>query len=100
MFMPSHREGFGMPVLEAGLVGIPVVCADVPAAQEIAGQDVIRFDVDEDPGRVATRILEWAEHSQVDRLRRRVRQRYTWRAIFHRDIEPLLQAQGVTGVKK
>jgi hypothetical protein len=27
----------------------------------------------------------------VHRLRRRVRQNYTWQAIFQRDIEPLLQ---------
>ncbi|RPJ46903.1 MAG: glycosyltransferase, partial [Chloroflexi bacterium] len=24
LFMPSHREGFGMPVLEAGITGVPV----------------------------------------------------------------------------
>lgn len=93
MFMPSHREGFGMPVLEAGLAGIPVVCTDMPAAQEIAGHDVMLFDAAEDPAQVAARILEWTEHSQVHRLRRRVRQRYTWQAIFRRDIEPLLREE-------
>jgi glycosyltransferase involved in cell wall biosynthesis len=90
MFMPSHREGFGMPVLEAGLIGIPVVCTDVPAAKEIGGGDVILFDTREDPTSVAKRILVWAEKSRVHQLRRQVRQTYTWRAIFHRDIEPLL----------
>jgi glycosyltransferase involved in cell wall biosynthesis len=91
MFMPSHREGFGMPVLEAGLVGIPVLCTDVPAAAEIGGEDVILFDAALDPAALADRILAWTEESRVHRLRRRVRQRYTWPAIFRRDIEPLLQ---------
>jgi mannosylglucosylglycerate synthase len=45
MFMPSHREGFAMPVLEAGLAGIPVVATAVPAAQEIAAPDAIVFDL-------------------------------------------------------
>ncbi|MFQ5856420.1 MAG: glycosyltransferase family 4 protein [Anaerolineae bacterium] len=90
MFMPSHREGFGIPVLEAGLVGVPVVCTDVPAAQEIGGEDVTVFDAAEEPARVAEQILAWAEQSPVHRLRRRVRQKYTWRAIFERDIKPLL----------
>jgi glycosyltransferase involved in cell wall biosynthesis len=92
MFMPSHREGFAMPVLEAGLVGIPVISTDVPAAEEIGGDDVMLFDPAQEPAELAKRILAWTEESQVHRLRRRVRQQYTWQAIFHRDIEPLLQA--------
>ena len=94
MFMPSHREGFGMPVLEAGLVGVPVVCTDVPAAQEIGGEDVTVFDAAEEPARVAEQILTWAEQSSVHHLRRRVRRNYTWSAIFHRDIKPLLESEG------
>jgi len=94
MFMPSHREGFGMPVLEAGLVGAPVVCTSVPAAEEIGGADVILFDADDEPAHVAGRILAWVEESPVHRLRRRVRQDYTWQAIFHRDIRPLLGSEG------
>jgi len=94
MFMPSHREGFAMPVLEAGLVGIPVVCTEVPAAVEIGGQDVILFDLEEEPDALAVRILAWTEESAVHRLRRRVRQGYTWQAIFRRDIEPLLGRSG------
>jgi len=96
VFMPSHREGFGMPVLEAGLVGVPVVCTYIPAAEEIGGTDVTLFDAAEDPARMARRILAWAEQSLVHRLRRRVRQNYTWRAIFHRDIKPLLDGEGDT----
>ncbi len=93
MFMPSHREGFAMPVLEAGLAGIPVVCTEVPAAVEIGGEDVIVFDLDEAPERLAGRLLAWAKSSAVHRLRRRVRQRYTWQAIFRRAIEPLLRSR-------
>jgi glycosyltransferase involved in cell wall biosynthesis len=97
VFMPSHREGFGMPVLEAGLVGVPVVCTHVPAAWEIGGRDVVIFDANQDPAHVAKQILEWAEGSPTHRLRRRVRQNYTWQAIFERDIRPLLERQGVKG---
>ena len=79
-----------MPVLEAGLVGVPVVCTSVPAAEEIGGEDVILIDTDADPTHVAGQILSWAEQSPVHRLRRRVRRDYTWQAIFRRDIEPLL----------
>jgi glycosyltransferase involved in cell wall biosynthesis len=90
MFMPSHREGFGMPVLEAGLSGVPVVCTNVPAAEEIGGADVMLFDAGDDPASLAERLLAWAQQSPIHRLRRRVRQNCTWRAIFQRDIKPLL----------
>jgi glycosyltransferase involved in cell wall biosynthesis len=91
MFMPSHREGFAMPVLEAGLVGVPVFSTHVPAAEEIGGDDVVTFDLDQDPHAVAERVLAWAEGNSVHRLRRRVRQHYIWQAIFERDIRPLLR---------
>ncbi|MGD9029395.1 MAG: glycosyltransferase family 4 protein [Anaerolineae bacterium] len=91
LFMPSHREGFGMPVLEAGLLGIPVVCTEVPAAREIGGDDVTLISPNGDPEAVADRILSCVEETPVHRLRRRIRQGYTWGAIFQRDIEPLLR---------
>lgn len=90
MFMPSHREGFGMPVLEAGLLGIPVVSTAVPAAMEIGGEDVVIFDVAADPAGTAGQLLQLAQDRPAVRLRRRVRRHFTWQAIFRRDIEPLL----------
>jgi glycosyltransferase involved in cell wall biosynthesis len=95
MFMPSHREGFGMPVLEAGLAGVPVLCTNVPVAEEIGDLDVTIFNLEKDPAQLAEQILEWAEQNPVYRLRRRVRQKYTWSAIFHRNIKPLINSQGV-----
>jgi glycosyltransferase involved in cell wall biosynthesis len=92
MFMPSHREGFGMPVLEAGLVGAAVLSSHVPAAVEIGGRDVILFDPQESPENAAGLVRDWMRSSSTYRLRRRVRQEYTWRSIFRRDILPILDA--------
>jgi mannosylglucosylglycerate synthase len=91
LFMPSHREGFGMPILEAGLAGIPVFCTDqVPAANEIGEQDVIRFSPQASPSHVAGLILMWAENSAVHRLRQRIRRSLTWQSIFENEIRPLV----------
>lgn len=91
LFMPSHREGFGMPVLEAGLIGLPVVVSNVvPAAVEIGGAEVLRFDLDTPPTSLVQQISERILNEPGMRLARRVRQRYTWDAIFRLDIEPLL----------
>ncbi|MCL4561586.1 MAG: glycosyltransferase family 4 protein [Chloroflexi bacterium] len=91
VFMPSHREGFGMPVVEAGLIGVPVICSDIPAAADVGGNDVTRIDPSQDPAELARILLGWAEGSSTCRLRRRIRQYYTWQAIYSREIEPLLE---------
>ena len=92
LFMPSHSEGFGMPILEAGLVGIPVFCSTtIPAANEIGGEDVIQFSPQADPGEVAGLIITWMKNSPVHRMRRRTRQGFTWQSIFQHEILPLVE---------
>lgn len=94
LFIPSHREGFGMPVLEAGLAGLPVISSEtVPAAQEIGGEGVLFISPEGDPAEIAARLAAWLEANPGYRLRRRVRQNYTWQAIFERDIAPLLRGE-------
>ena len=90
VFMPSHREGFGMPVLEAGLAGLPVICTRFPAAQEIGSQFIVPFSSDQPPEATARLIIDTVDSNPLSHMRRLVRQNYTWRAIFRREIEPLL----------
>lgn len=32
--MPSYREGFGLTVVEAGAMGLPVICTDIPGSTD------------------------------------------------------------------
>lgn len=95
LFLPSHREGFGMPVLEAGLLGISVFAADtIPSALEIGKENVMLFSTGSNADEVADLIFRCMEESLVHRLRRRVRQTLTWKNIFEQQIIPLL-AEGI-----
>jgi glycosyltransferase involved in cell wall biosynthesis len=38
---PSWHEGFGLPVLEAMVAGVPVVASDIPALREVAGEAAV-----------------------------------------------------------
>jgi glycosyltransferase involved in cell wall biosynthesis len=90
VLMPSHREGFGMPVLEAGLADKPIFATPMPVVEELGHQLVRSIKPHDSALRVATRILSWAKHDAAHGLRRQVRQTYPWPAIFRRHIEPLI----------
>jgi len=92
IFMPSHREGFGMPIIEAGLLGIPVMATGIPAVIEIGGKNVILVEKSQDPAKTADQILKWSAEHPEHRLKRRVRQQYTWEEIYQRDISSLLRS--------
>ncbi len=42
--LPSLYEGFGLPVLEAQQVGVPVVCSTAGSLPEVAGDGAVYFD--------------------------------------------------------
>ncbi len=90
LFLPSREEGFGIPILEAGLAGIPVFCADIPPLRELGGPDAHYFSPDDDPIRVAALIATYLEESSAFSLRRRVRRSYSWDQIYATKIAPLL----------
>jgi glycosyltransferase involved in cell wall biosynthesis len=94
LFMPSHREGFGMPILEAGLIGMPIFSTQIPATLEIGQQDVTIFSKDDPAEKVAEMILDWSQNSATQRLKRRIRQNFTWQAIFQHKILPLIREGG------
>jgi glycosyltransferase involved in cell wall biosynthesis len=37
LVLPSIYEGFGLPVVEAMQLGVPVVCSDIPVLREVSG---------------------------------------------------------------
>jgi mannosylglucosylglycerate synthase len=90
LLLTSRSEGFGMPVLEAGLVGLPIFCSDLPSLRAIAGDAATYFDPDGDPRRIAAALLSRLGGDPRSRLRAEIRRRWTWEAIFDRHIEPLL----------
>jgi glycosyltransferase involved in cell wall biosynthesis len=92
LILPSTAEGFGIPVIEAGLLGRPVFCADIPVFREVGSDLVYRFRLDDDPAAVAEQLAAWMERDRAFKLRRQVWHSYTWRAVFRRHLQPLIES--------
>jgi glycosyltransferase involved in cell wall biosynthesis len=90
VFMPSHREGFGMPILEAGFLGKPVFASNIPAVEEIGNNDIHLIDITKNPEQTAKLILDWATSDPIYHLRKKTRREFTWQAIFQKQIAPML----------
>jgi len=91
LFFPSLEEGFGIPILEAGLMRLPVFCADIPALHSTGQGDVTYFDpVHDPPDQIAAGILRTLADSPAYRLAHRVRKNYRWDRLIADQIVPLL----------
>lgn len=70
--LPSDREGFGLPVIEAMACGTPVIASDIPALREVGGPAVMyapRGDVDRWVEALARLRREGAEPAARERRR-------------------------------
>lgn len=92
LVFPSAREGFGIPILEAGLAQLPIFCADIPPFRETAGDLANYFALDESADAIAARMLDFFKHDARYQLKQRVREKYLWEHIFTEYIEPLMKS--------
>jgi mannosylglucosylglycerate synthase len=91
LIFPSRQEGFGIPILEAGLARLPIFATDLPPFRESAGDLACLFPADTPETEVAQTILQTLQQDRAFRLRRRVLEHFTWRGIVKNQILPLLE---------
>lgn len=53
----SKEEGFGLPIIEAQMIGTPVVCSDMTIFHEVAGDGALFFDFNS-PKQFAFQVLK------------------------------------------
>ena len=95
--VPSRKEGFGFPVLEAMVAGVPVLAADIPALREVGG-DAVRYLPLGEPGVWGEAIGRLAEDpggraAMSSRGHGRTGD-YTWEATARRTADAWREAAG------
>lgn len=90
LLFPSREEGFGIPMLEAGLTGLPIFCTDIPPFHEIAGPYATYFSPSAETAVVAQQIATTLQNHTGYQLRQQIRHTYTWENIYQNQIKPLL----------
>ncbi|RJQ83239.1 glycosyltransferase family 4 protein [Amycolatopsis panacis] len=94
LVLPSRDEGFGLPVLEAMASDVAVVCTDIPALREVAGDCATLVPYDDVDGLAdALRQAVTDPHATTTSTARRTHAAgFTWRNCALRTVEAYHQA--------
>lgn len=90
LLLPSEREGFGLPVLEAGLEGLLVVISDIPALRELAGRDAVFIRLGDSAEAVARKVIAAMKKRPELIYRKEVMSTYSWDVVFSERILPAI----------
>lgn len=98
LVLPSANEGFGIPILEAGLHRLPIVCSDIPALRAVAGADATYVAPDAGAPRLAAAIARRLADDPVARLHRRARAS-AWPRILAEGVLPAIHGASSVGAR-
>ena len=90
LLMTSKDEGFGLPLLEAGMIKLPIACTEIPPFLEV-GEEVCFFRLDDSPLSIAGRIMEHLARTNTHKMFRNVMGKYIFDIICRRVIMPYLR---------
>jgi glycosyltransferase involved in cell wall biosynthesis len=90
LLFTSNVEGFGLPLLEAGLMKCPIFATEIPPLKEIGSTNIHYFKTAESPDKVADFILESIKKMPQLYFYRKVIKNFCLHTIFKKQILPLV----------
>ena len=89
LLMTSKDEGFGLPLLEAGLIKLPIACPNIPPFVEI-GRDICFFHLDDPPLSIADQIIAYLGRTNTHKMFRQVVGKHVLSEICKHELLPYL----------
>jgi glycosyltransferase involved in cell wall biosynthesis len=93
LLMTSKDEGFGLPLIEAGLIKLPIACSAIPPFLEV-GTEVCFFGLNDPPLSVAGRIIEYLARTNTHQMFRKVMKKYVLDVVYKQQLMPFLDGLG------
>jgi glycosyltransferase involved in cell wall biosynthesis len=88
--LPSHYEGFGLPVLEAMACGTPVICSNAASLPEVAGDAALLVSPDDTDGLAEAIARVLADEALASTMREKGLRRaaqFSWRRTAELTLE-------------
>lgn len=89
LVLPTGNEGFGIPIVEAGLHRLPIICTDLPALRGLAGDDATYLRPDADGPMIARAVTARLASDPEARLRSRAK-RLAWPRVLRERVVPVI----------
>lgn len=81
LLFPSYIETFGLPLLEAAMVGMPIIAADLPYAREVLagyeGVTFVKYDNPQEWANVISKLEKGKRYRPLD-----ISHRPSWKELF------------------
>jgi len=90
LLITSSQEGFGIPLLEAGAMKIPIACSDIPPLLEITRDKALLFKLDDKPSYIAKQIIEFLDTQSTHPMFRQIVSKFSWEAIYRNYLKDLV----------
>ncbi len=91
LLLPSSIEGFGLPIIEAGLLRCPIFASDIPPFREIGTTNINYFSLTDSPKKVAGFILSKISKMPQSYFYRKVIHNYSMRIVYRDRIIPIVE---------
>ena len=90
LLITSSEEGFGIPLLEAAAMKIPIACSDIAPLSELVRGQALLFKLDDNPSHIAQKIIEYLNAQPTHLMFKRVLFNFSWEVIYKNYLKDLL----------
>ena len=82
LLITSSQEGFGIPLLEAAVMKMPIACSDIAPLSELTRGQALLFKLDDNPSHIAQKIIDYLNAQPTHLMFKRTLSSFSWEVIY------------------